>query len=35
VWGIAEGREAAREVDRYLTGSTRLQSRATPGHLQG
>ena len=24
VWGINEGREAAREIDRYLTGSTRL-----------
>ncbi|MDA8427100.1 MAG: FAD-dependent oxidoreductase [Treponema sp.] len=24
VWAIAEGRGAAREVDRYLTGSTRL-----------
>ncbi len=35
VWAIAEGREAAREVDRYLTGSSRLQSRGTPGHARG
>ena len=28
VWAIAEGREAAREVDRYLTGATEL---AVPG----
>ena len=24
VWGIAEGRQCAREVDRYLTGSSNL-----------
>ena len=27
VWALWEGREAARAVDRYLSGSTRLQSR--------
>jgi len=27
VWAISEGREAARAVDRYLTGDTRLQSK--------
>lgn len=27
VWAISEGREAAREVDRYLSGDTRLQSK--------
>jgi len=32
VWAISEGREAAREVDRYLTGESRLQSRSTLGH---
>jgi glutamate synthase (NADPH/NADH) small chain len=32
VWAISEGREAARAVDRYLMGHTRLQSRSTPGH---
>ena len=26
VWAIAEGREAARAVDRYLMGRSRLQS---------
>ncbi|WP_209373147.1 glutamate synthase subunit beta [Brevibacterium renqingii] len=30
VWGIAEGRAAAAEVDRYLTGSTRLPAPVTP-----
>jgi len=29
VWALWEGREAARAVDRYLAGTTRLQSRAT------
>ena len=24
VWAIAEGRQAAREVDRYLMGETKL-----------
>jgi glutamate synthase (NADPH/NADH) small chain len=27
VWAISEGREAARAVDRYLSGSSRLQSK--------
>lgn len=30
VWGIAEGRAAAAEVDRYLTGSTRLPEPVRP-----
>src|SRR5699024_4142180 len=30
VWGIAEGRAAAAEVDRYLTGSTRLPAPVGP-----
>jgi len=29
VWAIWEGREAARAVDRYLTGETRLPSRSS------
>jgi len=29
VWAIWEGREAARAVDRYLSGQTRLQSRTS------
>jgi glutamate synthase (NADPH/NADH) small chain len=29
VWAIWEGREAARSVDRYLSGQTRLQSRTS------
>jgi glutamate synthase (NADPH/NADH) small chain len=29
VWAISEGREAARAVDRYLVGQTRLQSRSS------
>jgi glutamate synthase (NADPH/NADH) small chain len=29
VWAIWEGREAARSVDRYLNGQTRLQSRSS------
>jgi glutamate synthase (NADPH/NADH) small chain len=28
VWAISEGREAARAVDRYLMGDTRLQSKS-------
>jgi glutamate synthase (NADPH) small chain len=32
VWAIWEGREAARAVDRYLNGRTRLQARGTPGN---
>jgi glutamate synthase (NADPH/NADH) small chain len=28
VWAISEGREAARAVDRYLTGETRLQAKS-------
>jgi glutamate synthase (NADPH/NADH) small chain len=35
VWAIAEGREAARAIDTYLTAGTRLQSRNTPGHHPG
>ena len=31
VWAISEGREAAREVDRYLTGHTRLQTKTKNG----
>lgn len=30
VWGIAEGRAAAAEVDRFLTGSTRLPEPVRP-----
>ena len=32
VWAIAEGREAAREVDTYLMGESRLQKRNTKGN---
>lgn len=32
VWAITEGREAAREVDAYLMGHSRLQSRNTRGN---
>jgi glutamate synthase (NADPH/NADH) small chain len=32
VWAISEGREAARVVDTYLMGSSRLQARNTPGN---
>lgn len=32
VWAISEGREAAREVDAYLMGRSRLQSRNTRGN---
>jgi glutamate synthase (NADPH/NADH) small chain len=34
VWAISEGREAARDVDRYLTGSTRLPTKGE-GDLVG
>jgi glutamate synthase (NADPH/NADH) small chain len=30
VWAISEGREAARAVDRYLCGDSRLQSKSAP-----
>ena len=33
VWAQWEGREAARAVDRYLTGDSRLQERGTPGNF--
>ncbi len=33
VWAIADGRECARTVDRYLTGSTALPTRGS-GDLQ-
>ncbi len=29
VWAISEGREAAREVDLYLMGSTNLPTKGT------
>jgi glutamate synthase (NADPH/NADH) small chain len=32
VWAISEGREAARSVDAYLMGESRLQARNTPGN---
>ncbi len=35
VWAQAEGREAAREVDRYLMGDSRLQNRSTLGNFPG
>jgi glutamate synthase (NADPH/NADH) small chain len=35
VWAQWEGREAARAVDRYLMGDSRLQARGTPGNLLG
>ena len=35
VWAQWEGREAAREVDRYLMGQSRLQTRNTPGNFPG
>ncbi|MFO0689235.1 MAG: glutamate synthase subunit beta [Myxococcota bacterium] len=35
VWAQWEGREAARAVDRFLMGETRLQSRNTPGNQPG
>ncbi|GAA4827649.1 glutamate synthase subunit beta [Garicola koreensis] len=31
VWAIAEGRSAAKEVDEYLEGSSRLPAAVTPG----
>ena len=31
VWAQWEGREAAREIDRFLMGRTRLQSRNAVG----
>jgi len=33
VWAQWEGREAARAVDRYLAGDSRLQSRGTSGNF--
>ena len=33
VWAQWEGREAARTVDRYLAGDSRLQSRGTSGNF--
>ncbi len=35
VWAQWEGREAARAVDRYLTGDSRLQQRSTVGNFPG
>jgi glutamate synthase (NADPH/NADH) small chain len=35
VWAQWEGREAARAVDRYLMGDSRLQSRGTLGNFPG
>ena len=35
VWAQWEGREAARVVDCYLMGDSRLQSRDTPGNFPG
>ncbi|MEO1933259.1 MAG: glutamate synthase subunit beta, partial [Myxococcales bacterium] len=35
VWAQWEGREAARSVDQYLSGETRLQQRSSPGHFPG
>ncbi len=35
VWAISEGREAARAVDAYLTGDSRLQVRNAPGNSPG
>ncbi len=35
VWAQWEGREAARAVDRYLMGDSRLQQRNTPGNFPG
>jgi len=32
VWAISEGREAARSVDAYLMGTTRLQARSSSGN---
>jgi glutamate synthase (NADPH/NADH) small chain len=35
VWAQWEGREAARAVDLYLSGESRLQRRNTPGNFPG
>ncbi|MFP6656416.1 MAG: glutamate synthase subunit beta, partial [Myxococcota bacterium] len=35
VWAQWEGREAARAVDEYLSGTSRLQQRNQPGHFPG
>jgi glutamate synthase (NADPH/NADH) small chain len=35
VWAQWEGREAARSVDRYLSGESRLQERSSPGNFPG
>jgi glutamate synthase (NADPH/NADH) small chain len=35
VWAQWEGRAAARTVDSYLTGDSRLQSRGTQGNFPG
>jgi glutamate synthase (NADPH/NADH) small chain len=35
VWAQYEGREAARAVDRYLMGDSRLQQRNTLGNFPG
>ena len=35
VWAQLEGREAARAVDRYLMGDSRLQQRNTAGNFPG
>ena len=35
VWAIAEGREAARGIDEYLMGASRLQQRNTIGNFPG
>ena len=35
VWAQSEGREAARAVDAYLMGHSRLQSRNTAGNFRG
>jgi glutamate synthase (NADPH/NADH) small chain len=35
VWAQWEGREAARAVDRFLMGESRLQQRSTAGNFPG
>jgi glutamate synthase (NADPH/NADH) small chain len=35
VWALSEGREAARAVDAYLMGESRLQARNSPGNSPG
>ncbi len=35
VWAISEGREAAREVDKYLMGKSDLPSKNMSGDLPG